>query len=67
METYRNGGHEKKLNTDNKIHSRACRIKLALSENLRRASYTITNRAGLILPCRFQNPPPLTSPFTAND
>jgi hypothetical protein len=57
----------KKLNTDNKIHSRTYRVKAALSGNLQRASYTITNMAGLVLPCRFQNSPPFASPFITND
>jgi len=50
-----------------KIHSRTRRVKAALAGNLRRASYTITNRAGLVLPHNFQNSPPLASPFMAND
>jgi len=39
----------------NKIHSRACRTKAALSGKLRRISYAIAGRAGRVLPLRFQN------------
>jgi hypothetical protein len=56
-----------KTNTDNKIYSRTCRVKPMLSRKLRRASYTMTNLAGLVSPLRFQNPSALIFPFTAND
>jgi hypothetical protein len=55
----------------NKIHSRACRIKAALSGKLRRVSYEIASRAGLALPLRFQNsrrllpPSPLMTGYLA--
>jgi len=48
--------------TDNKIHSRTCRVKAAFSGKLRRASYTITNRASPVLPLNFQNLSTFTSP-----
>jgi hypothetical protein len=60
------GKLDKKFIIDNKIHNRAYQIKSAFSENLRRASYMITSRAGLVLPLRFQNPPALASPFMTN-
>ncbi|WP_461247170.1 hypothetical protein [Treponema sp. R6D11] len=67
METYWDDGQTgEKLNVDNKIHSRAYRIKAAFAGNLRRASYTTANRAALVLPHNFQNLSPLASPFTAN-
>ncbi|WP_461250757.1 hypothetical protein [Treponema sp. R8-4-B8] len=63
METYWDDGQGKKLDTDNKIHSRAHRINLAFFANLRRASYTITSRVALVLSRNFQNPPPFGSPL----
>jgi len=51
----------------NKIHSRTCRIKATLAGKLRRISYATANRAGRVLPLRFQNSRSLLPSFTVND